>query len=257
MNERKQILIENEDSFKTFMEAYGGSYSTRLLDRTIERCDVIGPFEIRERIDIGLRSRQSIRFENTEFYDIIKIESGNNSKVIFDGCVFHKYLSFDNVSVEFSNCKFDFSNKGYMKHISFYYRSHATMRECEFIGLQTDFKPSYQLSSGSIHHYNPTKLNFVNCKFQNCKHILDLNEIKDNVLFEQCVFEKSSFFTSDEKMDTKNTRVRFNHCTFEDSELTVLKVEKDCCFGWTGEDVYETSAMFIVDMHSLPLIGSE
>ena len=256
MSERKQILIESEDAFKTFVKAYGGSYTTRSLDRTIERCDVRGPFEVRKRIGIRLYD-QTIGFENTEFHDRIEFDSRKNSKVIFDGCVFHRYMSFDKIQVEFSNCKFDFSGEDYLKHISFYYGSHATMRDCEFIGLQTDFEPSYQLNSGSIHCHTPTKLNFVNCRFQNCKHILDLNENEDNVLFEQCVFEKSSFFTSDEKTDVKNTRVRVNHCTFEESELTVLKVKEDCCLGWTGEDVYETSATFIVDMHSLPLIGSE
>ena len=258
MSEREQILVESEDAFKAFIKQNCKRYScfTKSVNRSIESCVVRGPFDIRKKINFKLRN-QTIKFENIVFYETIGFTKSNNSKVIFNGCVFHKFLCFDMIQVEFINCTFDFSEKPYAKDIKFYHGSVATMNNCEFINLQRDFKPSDKLCSGSIFCLSPTRLEFNNCKFQNCKNILDLNICGDNVLFKECRFDMSSFFTSDENVHMKDIYTRFNQCTIIDSELTVLKVKEDCCLAWNGEDVYETSATFIDTVHSLPLIGSE
>ena len=212
MDMENHILIESEDSFKTFMKKCRRSNGTRSSNRAIGCCDVKGPFEVRNKIGLEL-CNQTIAFENFVFYGNIRFKGRENSKVIFD--------------------------------------------HCEFINLQRDFNDLDKLSSGSIYCLSPTRLEFSNCKFQNCKNILDLNENGDNVLFEQCRFEKSSFFTSDKETGVKNTRVRFNQCTFEDSELTVLILEEVWCLRHVGEEMDETSETCIVDIRSLPISGSE
>ena len=88
---RSHILIENAKDFESLMQT-SKSYSffaAKVLDRTVGQCDIIGSFNITEKIKLGL-CKQTILFENIGFYADVSFASKSDSKVIFNNCTFNQ-----------------------------------------------------------------------------------------------------------------------------------------------------------------------
>ena len=246
-NIREHIVITDKAGFKNFLETSckERKYDIYTVSKGIDKCEVKGDFTFKRGLNIRLID-QVLSFEGIEFNERVTIESVKVSQISFSKCTFHKGFSIDNyVRATVSECKFDTQNDFCWKSLSFYYDTEITFEKCDFNGIEARYEKYDAIGQGSIYCSYRSTASFNNCTFTDCMNITNLNQDDPGISFTNCDFKHSSFFTNNESVDLKNTKLKIESCRFKNSSLLILDTVQDVEPAWSGEDTYESSVTLV------------